>query len=90
MKADFCGFTCGQHYFLGICTAARIQGIDGAVGVSQLLDIYRSGSQIIHRDFTVCICGMGAGNEVRAAAVGVNAKFPARQVFSIFGGLGKV
>ena len=58
--------------------------------MSQLLDIYRSGSQIRYGYFTLCIRSVGAGNEVRAAAVGVNAKFPARQVFSIFGCFRKV
>ena len=56
----------------------------------QLLDIHRSGSQIRQVDFAVCIRSVGTRNQIGTSTIGVNAKFPARQVFSIFGCLGQI
>lgn len=47
----------------------------------QLLDIHRSGSQIRYGNFTVYIRGVGTGNQIGTSTIGVNAKFPARQIF---------
>ena len=73
-------------YRLGIGAGAGVLAVDGAVAVSQLLDIHRSRSQTGNRDFTGAVCRMWPGKKAGAAAVAVDTKLPAGQVLSILRG----
>ena len=83
-KGNGCCLTQCDDHLLGIGTGAHILRIDGGVGMTDFLNVIRTGSNAGHRDLTVCICGMGTGHQSAAGCIRINTELPARQVLIVF------
>ena len=89
-KADGSSLTGSECNLLRIGTVAGVQGVDGAVRMTQLFDVHGTSGKISYGDLTIGFGSMGAGNQGGAGRIRVDAKLPARQVFAVLSCLSQI
>ena len=90
LEADFGCSVSGNRYFLGIGAGTGIECINGAVGVTDFLNVISAGFQICHRNFTCGICCVRAGHKRRTGRIRINTELPAFQILVILSTLGQI
>ena len=88
-KADCRRRTSCYRHLLRICTGTVIHLTDGAVRMSQLLDVVSPRRQTGSGNLAAAIGGMRAGYQLRTGGIRIDTEFPSGEVLSILGGFGQ-
>ena len=88
-KADRRRRASRYRHLLRICTGTVIHLTDGAVRMSQLLDVVSPRRQTGSGNLAAIVSGMRAGYQFRTGGIRIDTEFPSGEVLSILGGFGQ-